>query len=411
MIRRVLISYIKSYNFCLLILFLLPITLHASLIESTIGAAVVNDATATYYNPAALTLLKNSQFITIGSAAFFRTHFTGQATQITSNFNQFGHSDARTNYYLPSFYVGTPITKDITIGVGVIYNYFFRKTSTESILRYVQSNNHIQDINLVPAIGIKLNDFFALGIGLNFNHVNFLMEPISGFPLLNIIDRRSKNESGGKGWGVHGGFLLKPNQSTIIGFNYRSAITYQLSGKSIFEGDPEITSDQYHLKFWTPPRAVLSLNHFLTPRLGFIGTIQYIQWNLFKDITLHGIVTQLGQQAIIVPSVKVPYHLHNSWALTLGSHYRITSAWIFRFVGSYNESPANGNFQISNGDSYILVVSSGYDINKYFTLDAGYAFAYLQNQRIKIASTRNRINGINKGNRNIFSLKLTFNIV
>ena len=54
--------------------------LHASFIESTIGAAVVNDATATYYNPAALTLLTNSQIIALRSLAYSHTNFTGQAT-------------------------------------------------------------------------------------------------------------------------------------------------------------------------------------------------------------------------------------------------------------------------------------------------------------------------------------------
>jgi len=39
----------------------LPSSVHASFIESTVGTAVVNDATAAYHNPAALLLLKNSQ--------------------------------------------------------------------------------------------------------------------------------------------------------------------------------------------------------------------------------------------------------------------------------------------------------------------------------------------------------------
>ena len=42
------------------------------------GTAVVNDATATYHNPAALTLLPTSQMIALGSVAHFRTQFTGQ---------------------------------------------------------------------------------------------------------------------------------------------------------------------------------------------------------------------------------------------------------------------------------------------------------------------------------------------
>lgn len=63
-------------------LFLLPVNLYASFIESTLGTAVVNDATATYHNPAALPLLQKRQVIALGSVASYHSTFTGQAQQV-----------------------------------------------------------------------------------------------------------------------------------------------------------------------------------------------------------------------------------------------------------------------------------------------------------------------------------------
>ena len=60
---------------CAIWLSFLSFPLHASFIESSIGTAVINDATATYYNPAALTLLKKPQGIAQGSATYFRENF------------------------------------------------------------------------------------------------------------------------------------------------------------------------------------------------------------------------------------------------------------------------------------------------------------------------------------------------
>ena len=57
---------------------LIPLTLQASFIESTMGTAVVNDATATYHNPAALALFNNPQLIVLNSVANFSSQFTGQ---------------------------------------------------------------------------------------------------------------------------------------------------------------------------------------------------------------------------------------------------------------------------------------------------------------------------------------------
>lgn len=402
----------KYKNFsCRLIahLILLPATVHASLIESTIGAAVVNDATATYYNPAALTLLKNSQMIGLGSVANFRTHFTGQLMQPATGFTQFGSSNAHTHYFLPSAYLGIPITNKVTIGLGVIYNSFFRDSEDNALLRYVQAKNSIKNLDFVPAIGIKINEFFALGIGLSYTHVNFLLQPISGFPSLIFPESESHDESNSSSWGGHIGFLLKPNSATLMGFNYRSAITYRMNGRSSLD-KPKLTSNHYHFKFWTPARSVFSINHFVIPTLGLIGTVQYIQWSLLKNINIHGVATKIGPQPVILANVKVPYHLHNSWLLTLGAHYRITPKWVIRLASVYNQSPSNGRYQVSTGDSIILAASTGYDINKYLTFDCGYARAFIKNQNIHIRN-RNVINGVNKSIRDAFSLKLTFNVL
>lgn len=390
-------------------LVLLPLPLHASFIESTIGAAVVNDATAVYYNPAALTLLKTPQIIALGSVAYLDSRFTGQSIQSKSGFTQSGSSSQQTHYFLPSLYAGMPATHKMTMGFAIITDYFNSNIEENSILRYAQSSNSIQGVDLVPALGIKINDFFSLGAAINLASANVLLQPIVGFPSLNIPDSQSRNECSGNGVGGDMGVILKPLPSTLIGLNYHSAVTYRLSGKSVVEGNPEIVSDHYHFNFWTPASSVISINQFVTPKLGLIGTIRYIQWSKWKNINIHGIATRVGSQPFILDA-SVPYHLHNSWLLTLGSHYRITPKWIVRVAATYNQSPGNSHYQISNGDSIILATSMGYEINKNIIIDGGYAHAFIQDENIHIATGRNIINGINKGLRNAYSLKLTINV-
>lgn len=401
--KRIFTALIPSLAF-------LATSVHASFIESTIGTAVVNDATATYHNPAALTVLKNSQIVTLGSIADFNSRFTGQSVQLITGFTQIGNSTVQTRYFLPSFYFGMPISNKVTLGFGIVYNNFFNDLSDNSILRYVQSNNHIQNIDFIPAFGIKINDFFALGAGLNFTYVNILLQPISGFPSLNVPDSESRNEANGRSLGGHIGFLLNPTRSTVMGFNYRTAVTYQLNGNSRLE-DAQLTANDYHFNIWTPARSVFSINQFVTPTLGLIGTIQYIKWSMFKEINLHNVATKIASLPTILPSVKVRYHLHNTWLLTLGSHFHITPEWIIRVAGSYVQSPSNPHYQISNGDNVILGASMSYDIYKFLTLDCGYSHTFIRNQSINIVSNTNIIDGVSKGFRNAFSLKLTLNFL
>lgn len=397
---------IKIRNFLFLWL-LFPLTLHASFIESTLGTAVVNDATAAYYNPAALTLLSKFQLIALGSVASFRTRFTGNSIQSATGFTQSGSSVTQTNYYLPSLYSGLPTKNKVTLGVAVLSNSFNRNIEENSILRYAQSGNSIRDIDVVPALGVKLNEFFSLGIGISLSQANFILRPIFGLPSLNIPDAQSHNEASSYGLGGDIGFLLKPNKSTLIGFNYRSSVTYRLSGKSVLSGNLEVISNDYYFTFWTPARSVLSINHFVTPSLGFIGTIQRIQWSIFNVIDIRGIAARVGSEPIIL-NAKVPYHFRDTWLFTVGSHYRITPKWVIRVAANYNQAPGNSNYQIVTGNGIIAGASMGYEINENITIDGSFAHAFIQNQNINIITGRNFITGENRASRDAFSLKLTF---
>jgi len=401
---------IKTFKYLLSIYFaVLSPKLHASFIEATIGTAVVNDATAAYFNPAALMLLKSPQAVTLYSIGDIRSTFSGKTTQINTSFNQAGTSFTQSHYHLPSLYLGVPTTKKMTLGLALVANELNKDIDEDSILRYIQSSNHLRDFDVIPAIEVKINDFFSMGAAINFSSAKFLLLPISGFPTLDIADLQSRNVGRGHAIGEDVGLLIKPSKSTLIGLNYRSALTYHLNGTSTLESNPEFVSNHYGFTFWTPARTVLSINQFVTSSLGMIATVQRIEWSIFKEVNIHGIATRIGPRSTIL-NAQVPYHFHDTWLVTLGSHYRITSKWIIRVASSYNQSHGNSNYQICNGDSIILGASMQYELSKNILIDTGYAHAFIQNKNIHATTPNSQINGTTHGFVNALSLKLTFNM-
>lgn len=314
-----------------------------------------------------------------------------------------GTSSKQENYFVPSLYFGFPTKNNITFGVAAVGNNFNSDLDGHSILRYEQSNNSIQDIDLVPALGFELNKYISFGASVTYSHAHFLFEPIIGFPSLNIPDSQSTNKTWSNAWGGDAGVLLKPTKTLLMGFNYRSAIIYSMTGKSIFKGSTLIFSNNYGFNFWTPARSVLSVNYFKTPQLSYIGTLEYIQNSIFKKMTVHNIATPTG----ILTTASIPYNFHDSWLLTLGTNYRISSKWVIRGAGSYAQAPSNGQFQIDTGDSFILGASVGYTIFKNIILDASYAHVFIRNEKIHITSQPNLIDGINKESINTVAGKLT----
>lgn len=393
----------------ILISWLLPSISYASFIETTIGTAVVNDATASYYNPAALVLLKNPQFIPLGTISKFRTEFAGQATAVPTQFTQTGSSSSTTNYFSPSMYFAMPVNDRVTVGFAAVSNFANRNPEENSILRYVQSSNSIQDYDFVPSLGVKINNIFSLGAGVNFSYLNFHLRPIVGFPGSNIVDSQGSNDSDGSGIGANAGFLLRPTNRTLIGFNYRTVTTYRESGTSVITGSSPISSNNYHFKLRTPARSILSISQSITPAFGLITTVQRLQWSIIRNVDVYGLATLIGGTPVIING-SVPYYLHDTWVLTIGGNYRFKPNWIVRVAGTYNQSPSNGNDQVSTGDSFILGASLGCDVNKVLTLDGSYAHSFIQSESINIAGRRFIINGNNRASRDAVSLKLTWNL-
>lgn len=391
-------------------LLFLPPALQASFIESTMGTAVVNDATATYHNPAALTLFKTPQYIVLGSIADFRSEFTGNVMSTLNNSIQSGHAKTHANYYLPSMYISTPIQGKWRVGIALVSNTLNSSLDETSILRYTKPNTKIQSVDAMPAIALQLNDYLSVGLGLNYSYARFTSNPITGFPALNMPDSQSHNVADDTSYGGNAGFVIKPAPSTLIGFNYRSAVSYQFSGSSQFKGISRITSHQYNFDYWTPARSVLTLSHFITPDLGFISTVQRVQWGIFDTGIVHGVATQVGAHATILPEVVVPYHFRDTWTFTLGGIKKINPKWVVRVAGTYDQSPSNGHYQLTGGDSMAIGASFGYEIFKNWTIDGSYSHAFIKDQHIDITSKNNKITGLNQSVGNSASVKLTVNL-
>lgn len=381
--------------------------LHASFIEQTMGTAVVKDATAVYFNPAALTILPKQQLIIQGTLARSQSQFTGSAQKLPFGIAESGTTSTKSNFSLPSMYVNIPINDKFAGGFAIVANDFNRDLDDHSVLRYVQPRNQTNDVDLVPALGIKINEFLSIGGNLNLSHAHLIQEPISGITRLNIPESHSLNNSKGSSLGGDFGILINPGKKTALGFNYRSAITYHLHGTSTITGPQIVSSDNYHFKYWTPARSVLSLSHFLNEKFGFVGTIQYLQWDIFKEAYIYNFATQSGSQAFIIPQARTNYNFHNSWLLTLGTIYNISTKWIVRVAGTYNQSPSNGRFQISTGDSLIVGSSMGYQLMKNLTVDCSYGHAFFKKENINIWTAQNIITGVNQGAHDAVSLKLT----
>lgn len=195
---------------------LLNSPLHASFIEQTMGTAVVKDATAVYFNPAALTISPHQQLILLSTLARAQFQFNGSAQNIPFGITESGSTISKSNFFLPSVYLSIPMNERFVAGFAVVANDFNRELDNNPILRYILARNQTNNIDFIPALGIKINQFLSIGGNINFTYAHLIQEPITaGIPRLNIPESRSLNDTQANSLGGDFGILIKPGKKQL----------------------------------------------------------------------------------------------------------------------------------------------------------------------------------------------------
>jgi long-chain fatty acid transport protein len=70
----------------------------------------------------------------------------------------------------------------------------------------------------------------------------------------------------------------------------------------------------------------------------------------------------------------------------VGGNYRFSPNWVARVAGTFNQSPDDGYYQISTGNSYILGGSLAYQLTKSIIIDGSlYIFNFNNSDNLSIA--------------------------
>ena len=138
------------------------------------SAAVAEDATTIFYNPAGLTRLSGTQYHAGGHFVAPSAKFSdgGSVTSLpttpaTPLFGTDGSDGALTGL-VPNFYYATDLTESLRFGLGVSVPYGL---STEySPLwrgRYHALESHLMTLNLNPTLAFKATEQLSVGFGIN----------------------------------------------------------------------------------------------------------------------------------------------------------------------------------------------------------------------------------------------------
>lgn len=343
------------------------------------GAASAEDASTIFYNPAGMSRLSGSQVTVAGSLIGPSAQFSNSGSTAATGRTLGGTPGDAGNWILvPNAYFAMELNPKTRIGLG-INSPFGLQTQYDSnwVGRFQAMNSKIRTINLNPSVSYQLNDAVSLGAGLNYQHINAELSSMKSFGAFG--EGPSSMTGSDSAWGYNLGALFETGSGGRVGFSYRSAIRYQLSGNAYtasalpLPGTNVFTPVTANIK--TPD--TLSLSYF---------TALNEKWDVMTDLTRTG-WSNFNELRIVQASTGAtlaltPENWKDTWRVSLGGNYHYSDAWMIRAGAAYDQSPVADAYRtarIPDGNRTWLSLGGQYKPGKQDTVDFGYAHLFVSN--------------------------------
>ncbi|MGE5088532.1 MAG: OmpP1/FadL family transporter [Candidatus Levyibacteriota bacterium] len=420
------------------------------------GAAGAEDASTVWFNPAGMAKLSTPQ---VALAVNFITpsiKFRDDGSQPAA-LQPLGNSDgdAGSLNIVPNAYLTMPINSQWSVGLGINAPFGLQtEWSSDWLGRYQAIKSKVETINVNPAVSWKVNDTFAVGVGVDWQHIkgNFSnavnysgalaqaagqaaaggLIPPSLVPtiaaLVPGLDGRGTVDGTDSAWGWNIGFLWDATPQTRIGAQYRSSISYHVSGNVSFDYPAlpavppalapvlglldqgvkgVLANGGVNADIKLPDIANLSVFHRLNDRWDLMADVQYTNWSVFKNLTF---VRTTGEVL-----ASTPENFKDTWKVAAGATYHYNDAWSFRGGLAFDQSPVNSNDitpRLPDANRDWLTVGTQYRFNRNLALDAGFAYIFVDradtHQNAGSTPTYGSINGHYDNNVTILSAQLTY---
>ncbi|MDD5140931.1 MAG: outer membrane protein transport protein [Verrucomicrobiales bacterium] len=343
-------------------------------------AAAAQDASTLFKNPAGMSRLEGGQLNSSLQVLYGNAQFSGNSKTTTTG----GDGDNAVGA-LPgaSLFITYPVTEKLTVGFGT-FSYFGLALDYGNNWagRYYVQNATLLGLTLMPAASFKVNDWLAIGGGLNAMY-GYLDTEIA---VNNVIGSDGKMKLKDHVWGFGGnaGVMIQPREGTRIGVNYLSQVDLNFNAKPGFNNlGPGLGA-----LLANPPTLDLGVT---VPQSVMVGVYQDLneKWAVMADVGWQN-WSKFGEVAVGVnngsPSGPKDFttqlHYDDTWHGAAGVQYQYSEAWRFTGGLAYDTSAVsdkNRSVILPMAAAYRFGLGTFWKMTKSVDLGAAYELAWSGN--------------------------------
>jgi long-chain fatty acid transport protein len=340
--------------------------------------AGVDDPSAVYYNPAALSEVKDNQLL-----------LTGSYINIINSVENSGH---KTSNHHPHNVTGSFFGNyrfpagDITLGLGVYTPFGLVTSYARGFTRFAARETEFKTYYLTPAVSWNPSKFFSVGGGVSFVHASAVLSRSLCFvsvPGGCGAEEKLRIADSANAYSYNAGVLIKPTDAVKIGFSYRGRADLHFdNAKTKVNGAFGPAKAKANVRpIPLPPVIDAGLFWQINPLWGAEFVYEFQQWSEFN-------ATKASFSQPLPPGFStftLPRNWKNTSTVRFGSFYRVIPEWELRGGLTLEESPMPNRTltpSIPGADLLTLNAGFGYKWEKAF-MDFGYQAVFYKTRKVR----------------------------
>ena len=378
------------------------------------GAAIADDASTVWYNPAGMTRLSGSHVLGAGHFIDPSTKFTKTSATLAltgGNISGGNGGDAGESALVPNFYYTQALGDRLSFGFGINVPFGLATDYDDDwVGRYHADRSEIETINLNPALAYRVSDTFSLGGGVSIQRVEAVLTNAvdygsictavpgaQGCEAPGALDGHGRLEGDDISYGFNVGALWQLTPESRLGLAYRSKISHKIEGQSTLTA-PNATAaataaalgitNSALVTYVTLPETIsLSAFHQASPEWAFMADLTHTRWSRLPELRID--FTENTQSDSVIS-----LGLENVNRYSVGATYSPGGDWSYRIGVALDKTPTpSPEFRtprVPDADRLWLALGAKYRMSKSATLDFAVVHITVDDAEIdKVATTTN----------------------
>jgi long-chain fatty acid transport protein len=364
------------------------------------SAAIADNASTIFYNPAGMTQLQAREVSGGLSAVGTSFKFSDKGSSVGLLGGSGNGNDGGAWGVVPNGYFSMALNKDLYVGVGFGAPFGLKTEYNNPWTGAAQSTMFdVKTYNINPSVAYRVSDKVSIGGGLNWQRVEAEYQRQAAVVSAVTVASPLKLTLNDDAWGWNVGALFTLSPSTRVGVSYRSAISYDTTGNINVSGPSAAfnaaSSSSAKASIKLPDSFIMSVAQQLSDKWQMLGDVSWTGWSTLPKVDI--IRTSGAASGTTAQTLGTDFR--DTWRVALGANYKLSDAVKLKFGIAYDQTPVKGATTrlTSLPDNNRTWFSAGaqWVPTKGSAIDVGVAYLYVKDADIDNNQTplRGRVTG------------------